>query len=56
MRSKFIVTEYRRGAQIGYAGTYFHRLVRQGGRFRIAWKRVDIVNSEDALPGLVVPF
>jgi 3-phenylpropionate/cinnamic acid dioxygenase small subunit len=56
VRSKFIVTEYRRGAQIAYAGTYFHRLVRRGGQFRIAWKRVDIVNSEDALPGLVVPF
>ncbi|HEX7008199.1 MAG TPA: aromatic-ring-hydroxylating dioxygenase subunit beta [Alphaproteobacteria bacterium] len=56
VRSKFIMTEYRRGVQITYAGTYLHGLVRQGGQFRIAWKRVDIVNSEDALPGLVVPF
>ena len=56
VRSKFIVTEYRRGAQTTYSGTYFHRLVRQGGQFRITWKRVDIINSEDALPGLVVPF
>ena len=56
VRSKFIITEYRRGAQLTYAGTYFHRLVRQGGRLRIAWKRVEIVNSEDALPALVVPF
>lgn len=56
VRSKFIVTEYRRGAQLTYAGTYFHRLARQDGQFRIAWKRVEIVNSEDALPALVVPF
>jgi 3-phenylpropionate/cinnamic acid dioxygenase small subunit len=56
VRSKFIVTEYRRGAQLTYAGTYWHRLVRQGGQFRIASKRVDIINSEDALPALVVPF
>jgi len=56
VRSKFIVTEYRRGAQLTYAGSYFHRLVRQGGQFRIAGKRVEIINSEDALPALVVPF
>ena len=56
VRSKFIVTEYRRGQQLTYAGTYFHRLVRQGGQMRIASKRVDIINSEDALPALVVPF
>ena len=56
VRSKFIVTEYRRGEQLTYAGTYFHRLVRQGGQFRIAWKKVEVINSEDALPGLVVPF
>jgi benzoate/toluate 1,2-dioxygenase beta subunit len=56
VRSKFIVNEYRRGAQLTYAGTNFHRLVRQGGHFRIAWKRVEIINSEDALPALVVPF
>ena len=56
VRSKFIVTEYRRGEQLTYAGTYFHRLVRKGGQFRIAWKKVEVINSEDALPGLVVPF
>jgi benzoate/toluate 1,2-dioxygenase beta subunit len=56
VRSKFVVTEYRRGVQLTYAGTYYHRLVRAGGQFRIAWKKVEIVNSEDALPALVVPF
>lgn len=56
VRSKFIVTEYRRGAQLTYAGTYFHKLVRAGGQFRIAWKKVELINSEDALPALVVPF
>jgi hypothetical protein len=30
--------------------------VRDGGGFRIAWKRVDLINSEGILDGLVVPF
>src|SRR5215831_12291409 len=56
VRSKFQLLEYRRNAQTPYAGTSFHRLVRAGDEVRIAWKRVDLVNCDAALEGLLVPF
>ena len=56
VRSKFQLLEYRRNAQTPYAGTSFHRLVRIGADIRIAWKRVDLVNCDAALEGLLVPF
>ena|SRR5690348_1864796 len=55
-RSKFQLLEYRRNAQTAYAGTSFHRLVHAGDDIRIAWKRVDLVNCDAALEGLLVPF
>ena len=55
-RSKFQLLEYRRNTQTAYAGTSFHRLVRAGDGIRIAWKRVDLVNCDAALEGLLVPF
>jgi len=55
-RSKFQLLEYRRNAQTAYAGTSFHRLVRADGGIRIASKRVDLVNCDAALEGLLVPF
>ncbi len=56
VRSKFTMVEYRRNAQRVFAGTYIHRLVPAGGSFRIASKRVNLVNCEAELGGLVVPF
>jgi ethylbenzene dioxygenase subunit beta len=56
VRSKFQLSEYRRNAQTPYAGTSFHRLVRVGDDLRIAWKRVDLVNCDAPLEGLLVPF
>ncbi len=56
VRSKFVVVEYRRDTQRLFAGTYFHRLVRAEGALKIASKRVDLVNCEAELEGLVVPF
>ena len=56
VRSKFQLLEYRRNAQTPYAGTSFHRLVWAGDDIRIAWKRVDLVNCDAALEGLLVPF
>jgi 3-phenylpropionate/cinnamic acid dioxygenase small subunit len=55
-RSKFQLLEYRRNAQTAYAGTSFHGLVRAGEDIRIAWKRVELVNCDAALEGLLVPF
>jgi benzoate/toluate 1,2-dioxygenase beta subunit len=56
VRSKFIMVEYRRNVQRIFAGTYTHGLVRAGGEFKIATKRVDLVNCEAELEGLVLPF
>ena len=56
VRSKFQLLEYRRDAQTVYGGTLFHRLIATDTGIRIAWKRVDLVNCDAALDGLVVPF
>jgi 3-phenylpropionate/cinnamic acid dioxygenase small subunit len=56
VRSKFVLVEYRREQQRLFAGTYFHRLVVRDGAIRIAMKRVDLVNSDAPMDGLVVPF
>jgi 3-phenylpropionate/cinnamic acid dioxygenase small subunit len=56
VRSKFMMVEYRRGDQRLFAGTCLHELVRVDGTLRIASKRVDLVNCNAPLDGLVVPF
>jgi benzoate/toluate 1,2-dioxygenase beta subunit len=56
VRSKFVLVEYRRGAQRLFAGTAFHYLVHTGEGICIAGKRVDLVNCDAPLDGLVVPF
>jgi 3-phenylpropionate/cinnamic acid dioxygenase small subunit len=56
VRSKFQLLEYRREAQRIFGGTCFHRLVRGSDRIQIAWKRVDLVNCDAPLEGLLVPF
>lgn len=56
VRSKFVMVEYRRNAQRVHAGTYVHRLRRAGPGFKIAAKRVNLVNAEAELEGLVLPF
>lgn len=56
VRSKFMMIEFRRNAQRLFGGTCFHHLVRQDGRPRIRLKRVDLVNCDAPLDGIVVPF
>lgn len=56
VRSKFIMIEYRRATQRLFAGTALHRLTKRGDGIAIAWKRVDLVNCDAPLDGLVVPF
>jgi 3-phenylpropionate/cinnamic acid dioxygenase small subunit len=56
VRSKFQILEYRREEQRTFGGTAFHRLVVTANGIRIAWKRVDLVNCDAPLEGLVVPF
>lgn len=56
VRSKFVLVEYRREQQRLFAGTSFHRLVPLAGAIRIKMKRVNLVNCDAPLDGLVVPF
>jgi 3-phenylpropionate/cinnamic acid dioxygenase small subunit len=55
-RSKFVLIEFRRNEQRLFGGTSFHRLTVVGGAIRIASKRVDLVNCDAPLDGIVVPF
>jgi 3-phenylpropionate/cinnamic acid dioxygenase small subunit len=56
VRSKFMMVEFRRNEQRLFAGTSFHRLLREEAALKIAFKRVDLVNCDAPLDGLVIPF
>jgi 3-phenylpropionate/cinnamic acid dioxygenase small subunit len=56
VRSKFVLIEFRRNEQRLFGGTCFHRLTVAGGDIRIAWKRVDLINCDGPMDGIVVPF
>lgn len=55
-RSKLLMVEYRRNRQRLFAATCLHRLVARDGGFRIAWKRVDLVDCDAELEGLLLPL
>jgi len=52
--SVLTVVEFRNEKQHVYAALVEHRLRRQGDTFRIAHKRVDLVNSEGELDGIAI--
>jgi len=52
--STLTVVEFRNERQRLYAGLVEHRLCRHGDSFRIAHKRVDLVNSEGELDGIAI--
>jgi 3-phenylpropionate/cinnamic acid dioxygenase small subunit len=56
VRSKFMVLENRRDSQRLFGGTALHRLVQPDGNLRIAWKRVDLLNCDAPLDGILVPL
>ncbi|HTW88165.1 MAG TPA: aromatic-ring-hydroxylating dioxygenase subunit beta [Candidatus Binataceae bacterium] len=56
VRSKLLMVEFRHDSQRLFAGTCLHRLVQTHDGFRIAWKRVDLINCDGLLEGLLVPF
>ena len=56
VRSKFMMIEFRRNEQRLFGGTYLHRLVRHDDAMRIRLKRIELVNCDAPLDGLVVPF
>jgi len=56
VRSKFMMIEFRRDEQRVFGGTYLHRLHGDPDHPRIRLKRIDLVNCDAPLEGLVVPF
>ena len=54
VRSNFILVEFRADRQFVYGGNCEHRLVRAGSGYKIAAKRVDLVNSEGVLDGISI--
>jgi 3-phenylpropionate/cinnamic acid dioxygenase small subunit len=54
--SRFQMAEFRRDRQRLFAGSQHHGLATGGGTFRIAWKRVDLVNCDGMHDGITVPF
>ena len=54
VRSKLLLVEYRRDRQRTFAGTCWHGLRKDGTGLRIAWKRIDIINCDAELDGIVI--
>ncbi|MFZ5616738.1 MAG: aromatic-ring-hydroxylating dioxygenase subunit beta [Pseudomonadota bacterium] len=54
--SRFLMIEYRRGAQRFFGGAYSHDLVEKDGDFRIRRKKADLVNCEGPLESSSVWF
>lgn len=54
--STLVLAEYRRERQRVYAANVTHCLRRQGESYEIAYKRVDLINSESDLDGIAFLF
>ena len=54
VRSTLTAVEFRNEKERVWAGLVEHRLVRSGDTFRIARKRIDLVNSEGEIEGLTI--
>jgi 3-phenylpropionate/cinnamic acid dioxygenase small subunit len=50
--SNFNLTELRRGRQDTFTGRTVHRLRQNEGRFKIAWKKVMLVNNDEVFDNL----
>ena len=56
VRSNLVLIEYRQEKQRVWGALVRHRLRREGDSYRIAHKRVDLVNSEGELDGIAILF
>jgi len=56
VHSNLILVEFRQEKQRVWGALVEHHLRRQGDSFRIAHKRVDLVNSEGELDGIAILF
>jgi hypothetical protein len=50
------MAEHREDRQRLFAGRQLHRLRRAGASFRIAHKRVDLINCDSAFEAMAVPI
>ena len=56
VHSNLVLVEYRLEKQRTWGALVEHRLRREGDSYRIAHKRVDLVNSEAELDGIAILF
>lgn len=52
VRTKFHYTELQVDEQNFFVGTFYHTLTIQGGALRMTLKRVNLLNSDSALPAI----
>ena len=55
-RSNFTLAEFQNDAQRWFAGDYVHTLIPSGDSFRIGEKRVNLLNCDAPMGGIVIPF
>jgi len=56
LQTRFTMVEARLEDQKVWAGIYTHGLKQTGDGWRIAWKKVDLVNAGQPVDGLSIPF
>lgn len=56
VRSALVMSDYRLRAQRVFSGQVRHRLRLVEGAYRIVWKRVDLINCDDAHELIAIPF
>ena len=56
VRSNFMLVEIQNDAQRMFAGEYVHTLKPAGDSFQIVQKRVDLLNCDAPMGGIVIPF
>jgi ethylbenzene dioxygenase beta subunit len=56
VRSNMIMTDYRLHIQRLFSGRVRHQLRRSGDSYKIALKRVDLINCDDSFELIAVPF
>jgi 3-phenylpropionate/cinnamic acid dioxygenase small subunit len=56
VRSNFTLVEIQNDEQRMFAGEYVHRLKAAGDSFRIVQKRVNLLNCDAPMGGIVIPF
>ena len=56
LSSKILVVTYRQDQQDVYAGDCLHALRQEDDQWRIAWKKVMLINCDALLKSLFIPF